>query len=119
DADWRDVEACYPRQSQYPKGDRSTFAGLWPPASLVAWRGAPTYTLQYGYGLSTSSRIATCAVRKTGRLPRANVSWSRPSKTGGNSCRRAQDVDGPRYGGRSTSAPSALACGLPSITMVM
>ena len=47
-------------------------------------------------GISTSSRIGICVGRKTGRLLRANVSSSRPSRTRGNSCRRAPDADGPR-----------------------
>src|SRR5207237_4296502 len=117
DADWRDVGAYYPRQSPYPRAALSTFAGLWQLASLVSWRGSPAYRRRYCYGLSTSSRIGICAVRKTGRLPRENVSWSRPSKTRGNSCRRSQDGDGLRYDGRSKSALSALACGLPGVAM--
>src|SRR5207248_8618569 len=95
----------------------STFAGLWQLAELVSWRGALAYRWRRCYGLSTSSRIGICAVRKTGRLPRANVSWSRPSKTRGNSCRRSQDVDGRRADGRSKSAQSALACSLPGVAI--
>src|SRR6266446_8025169 len=119
DVDSRDVGACYPRQSPYARAALSTFAGLGKRAWLVAWRGSPAWRRRHGYGLSTSSRIGICAVRKTGRLPRATVSWSRPSKTRGNSCKRLHDVDGPKYDGRSKSAQSALACGLPGVALAM
>ena len=52
------------------------------------------------------------------RLSRHDL-MPRPSKTRGNSCRCSQDVDGPRYDGRSKSAQSALACGLPGVALAM
>jgi len=67
-----------------------------------------------GGGLATSARMERCAVRKTGRLLRGPVAWSRPAKTAEHWCRPAQDGDGWRYDGRSTSARGAPAGGLPS-----
>src|SRR3989442_5404394 len=104
DADGRDVGAYYPGQSPYSRVALSTFAGLGKRAWLVSWRGSPAYRLRPCCGLSTSSRIEICAVWKTGRLLRGNVSWSRPSKTADNWCRPSQDVDGPRYAAQSKSA---------------
>src|SRR6266478_4053097 len=92
DADWRDVGACYPRQSPYARAALSTFAGLGKRAWLVAWRGSPAYRLRHGCGLSTSSRIEICAVRKTRPLLRAHVPCSPPSETARNSYRPAPDV---------------------------
>src|SRR5919109_1066485 len=54
-----------------------------------------------------------------GLLLRGNVSSSRPSKRGGNSCRRSQDGDGPRYDGRPTSARCELAWCFPCVAMAM
>src|SRR5262245_10697167 len=99
DADWRDVGAYSPRESRETRAARATCAGLWQGAWLGAWRGVPAERLRPCYGLSTSSSIGIGVVRQTGQLLREHGAGSRPSKTKGNSCRRAQGVDGPRYDG--------------------
>src|SRR5438105_4280803 len=114
EADGRDGGADSPRPSQEARAALSPVAGLGKRAWLVAWRGAPAERRRPGGGLATSARMERCAVRKTGRLLRGPVAWSRPAKTAEHWCRPAQDGDGWRYDGRSTSARGAPAGGLPS-----